>query len=110
MDIVVDKTPIRVKWVYKTKINGKGKIEKYKARLVAKGFVQQFGIDYGETFTPVARLDIVRDVLAVTTQNKWPVYQMDVNLSFINGILEGDVYVNKPLGLKYRVKNIRSTN
>jgi len=86
-NIPIGKTDIRVKWVYKTKFNEKGKLEKKKARPVEKGFYPQPGIDYGETFSPVAHLDIVRAVLVVATQNKWSVYQMDVRKSFLNGIL-----------------------
>jgi hypothetical protein len=78
----VDKSNIGVKWVYKTKLNEKGKIEKHKARLVAKGFSQQPGIDYGETFAPVARLDTVRTILATAAQNKWKVFQLDVKSTF----------------------------
>jgi hypothetical protein len=66
-DLPKHKTSIGVKWVYKTKLNEKGQIEKHKARLVDKGFSQQLGIDYGETFAPVARLDTVRTLLAITT-------------------------------------------
>jgi hypothetical protein len=69
-----DKTSIGVKWVYKTKLNEKGKIEKHKEILVAKGFSQQPGIDYGETFAPVERLDIVRTLLAIEAQHKWKLY------------------------------------
>ena len=60
VDLPANKNPVGVKWVYKTKLNEKGEIDKHKARLVAKGFSQQPGIDYGETFAPVARLDTVR--------------------------------------------------
>jgi hypothetical protein len=73
VDLPKHKTSIGVKWVYKTKLNEKGQIEIHKARLVAKGFSQQWGIDYGENFAPVARLDIVRTLLAITTQQKWQV-------------------------------------
>jgi hypothetical protein len=82
------KTSISIKWVYKTKLNEKGKIEKNKAKLVAKGFSQQPDIDYGEKFSPVARLDTVRTLLAIATQHKWKVYQMDVKSTFLNGVLE----------------------
>jgi hypothetical protein len=70
--------------------------------LVAKGFSQQPGIDYGETFSPVARLDTIRTILATATQNKWKVYQLDVKSSFLNGILQEEVYVDQPPG--YEVK------
>jgi hypothetical protein len=82
--------------VYKTKLNEKGQIEKHKARLVAKGFSQQPGIDYGEIFAPVARLDTVRTLLAIAAQHKWQVYQMDVKSAFLNGFLEEEVDVNQP--------------
>ena len=94
VDLPANKNPIGVKWVYKTKLNEKGEIDKHKARLVAKGFSQQPGIDYGETFAPVARLDNVRFVLAIAGQNKWSVYQMDVKSSFLNGFLNEEVYVH----------------
>jgi hypothetical protein len=84
------------------KLNEKGQIEKHKARLVAKGFSQQPGIDYGEIFSPIARLDTVRTLLAITTQQKWKVYQMDVNSSFLNGVLEEEFYVDQSLGFKVK--------
>ena len=65
-----DKNLIGVKWVYKTKLNEKGEIDRIKAKLVAKGFSQQPGIDFGETFSPLARLDIVRVVLITAAHNK----------------------------------------
>jgi hypothetical protein len=102
VDLPRHKTNIGVKWVYKTKLNEKGQIEKHKERLVAKGFSQQPGIDYGETFAPVARLDTVRTLLAITTQHKWKVYQMDVKSTFLNGVLEEEVYVDQPPGFEVK--------
>jgi hypothetical protein len=92
------KTSIGVKWVYKTKLNEKGQIEKHKARLVAKGFSQQLGIDYGETFSPIAGLDTLRTLFSIASQQKWKVYQMDVNSTFLNGVLEEEVHVDHPCG------------
>lgn len=88
VDLPKEKNLIGVKWVYKTKLNEKGEIDRFKNRLVAKGFSRQQGIEFGETFALVAILDIVRAVLATLAQNKWKVYQMDVKLAFLNGILE----------------------
>ena len=69
--------------------------------MVAKGFVQP-KVDYGETFALVARLDTIIIVLAVATQNKWFVYQMDVKSTFLNDILEEEVYLNQPLGFEIK--------
>ena len=63
------KDAIGVKWIYKTKFDADGNVVKHKARLVANGFSQQPGIDYNETFAPVARLDIVRTMLAIASIN-----------------------------------------
>eukprot|EP00253_Pinus_taeda_P004710 PITA_04710 len=82
------KEVIRLKWVYKTKSNAEGKIERHKARLVVKGYKQQYGRDYEETFAPVARMETVRAVLSIAAQNKWKVYQMDVKSTFLNGVLK----------------------
>eukprot|EP00253_Pinus_taeda_P004661 PITA_04661 len=89
---------IGVKWVYKTKCNAEGKIERHKARLVVKGYKQQYGRDYEETFALVARMETVRAVLSITAQNKWKVYQMDVKSTFLNGVLMEEVYIEQPLG------------
>jgi len=64
VDLPANKTSIGVKWVYKTKLNEKAKVEKHKARLVAKGFAQH-GVDYDETFAPVERMDTIPVVLAI---------------------------------------------
>eukprot|EP00253_Pinus_taeda_P003233 PITA_03233 len=92
------KEVIGVKWVYKTKCNAEGKIERHKARLVVKGYKQQYGRDYQETFAPVARMETVRAVLSIAAQNKWKVDQMDVKSAFLNGVLMEDVYIEQPLG------------
>ena len=88
IDIPADKTSIGVKWVYKIKLNEKGELEKNKARLVAKGYAQKYGVDYDETFSPVARMDTIKVILAISARTQWPVYQTDVKSAFLNGILE----------------------
>jgi len=89
---------IGVKWVFRTKLNADGTINKHKARLVVKGYAQVFGVDFSETFAPVARLDTIRLLLAIAAQKGWKVFQLDVKSAFLNGFLEEEIYVDQPEG------------
>ena len=89
---------IGVKWVYKTKRNAKGEVQRYKARLVAKGYKQKEGVDYGEVFAPVARLETIRLLISLAAQKSWKIYQLDVKSAFLNGFLEEEIYVEQPPG------------
>ncbi|KAL6321590.1 hypothetical protein AAG906_024591 [Vitis piasezkii] len=89
---------IGVKWVFKTKLNENGKVDKCKARLVAKGYAQQHGIDYTEVFAPVARWDTIRMVIALAARNGWSVYQLDVKSAFLHGELNEAVFIEQPQG------------
>ncbi|KAL5845343.1 hypothetical protein ACOSQ3_011396 [Xanthoceras sorbifolium] len=86
------------KWVYKTKKNAKGEVQRYKARLVAKGYKQRAGINYGEVFAPVVRLESIKLMIALAAQQKWKIYQLDVKSTFLNGFLQEEVYVEQPMG------------
>ncbi|KAM1362542.1 hypothetical protein ACFX13_028188 [Malus domestica] len=93
---------IRVKWVYKTKKNANGEVERYKARLVANGYSQRARINYDEVFAPVARLETIRLLISLAAQNKWKIQQMDVKFAFLNGVLEEEVYIQQSSG--YEIK------
>ncbi|GJY86870.1 retrotransposon protein, putative, unclassified [Tanacetum coccineum] len=87
-----------LKWIYKVKLDEIGRILKNKARLVARGYRQEEGINFEESFAPMARLDAIRIFLAYAAHMNMIVYQMDVKTTFLNGILREEVYVSQPDG------------
>ena len=95
---LADKNVIGTKWVFRNKLDENGKITRKKARLVCKGYAQEEGLDYGETFAPIARMEGVRTLLAYATYKDFKVCQMDVKSTFLNGILEEEVYIEQPKG------------
>ena len=90
--------PIGCKWVYKTKRDSKGKVEKFKARLVAKGFTQREGVDYEATFSPISSKDSFRVIMALVAHFDMELHQMDVKTAFLNGDLNEEVYMLQPEG------------
>jgi hypothetical protein len=104
VDLPQGKDVVGVKWVYKVKYNANGSVQKFKARRVAKGYVQKYGVDYFDTFSPVARFETIKIVLAVATQMKWSVLQFDVKFAFLNRCLEETVYVLQPPGFTIQGK------
>jgi len=91
---------IGIKWVFKKKLDEQGVIVRNKARLVAKGYNQEEGIDFGETYAPVATLEVVRLLLAYACINGFKLHQMDVNIAFLNGYIDEEVYVIQPPGFE----------
>ncbi|KAJ9561918.1 hypothetical protein OSB04_007078 [Centaurea solstitialis] len=88
------------KWVFKKKTDMDGNVHTFKARLVAKGFTQTHGIDYDETFSPVAMLKSIRILMAISAYFNYEIWQMDVKTAFLNGKLTEDVYMEQPEGFE----------
>ncbi|RVW23885.1 Retrovirus-related Pol polyprotein from transposon TNT 1-94 [Vitis vinifera] len=90
--------PVGCKWVFKTKRDAKGNIERFKARLVAKGFTQKEGIDYKDTFSPVSKKYSLRIIMTLVAHFDLELHQMDVKTAFLNGNLDEDIYMEQPEG------------
>jgi len=91
---------IGTKWVFKNKIDEQGVIVRNKARLVAKRYNQEKGIDFGETYAPIARLEAVRLLLAYACLKGFRLHQMDVKSAFSNRFIDEEVYVSQPPGFE----------
>ncbi|GKF84750.1 ribonuclease H-like domain-containing protein [Tanacetum coccineum] len=88
-----NRKPIGCKCIFKIKYKENGDFKRYKARLVAKGFNQRESIDFDETFSLVVKMSAVRCLIAISVRNKWPLFQLDINNSFLYEDLEEDVYM-----------------
>ncbi|GKF50908.1 copia protein, partial [Tanacetum coccineum] len=91
-------TIIGTEWVFRNKLDENGVVSQNKARLVAQGYNKQEGIDYDETYSPVARLESIRILLAYACALDFKLFQMDVKSAFLNGFISEEVYVAQPPG------------
>ena len=89
---------VKCRWVYQTKFTSDGSIQHHKAYLVAKLFSQQEDIDYIETFSLVVKVNSAWLILSLSTLFGWPIHQMDVKSAFLLGDLDGEIYMEPPLG------------
>ena len=93
--------PIGCKWIFKRKIGADRKVDTYKARLVAKVFCQRQGVNYEETFSPVAILKSIQILIAIATNYDYKVWKMDVKTAFLNGYIEEDIFMEQPKGFEF---------
>src|SRR5512140_1053385 len=98
VDLPDDRQAIENKWIFKKKTDADGNVTIYKARLVAKGYQQVQGIDYDETFSPIAKLKSVQIMLAIAAYYDYEIWQMDVKTAFLNGYLKEELYMMQPEG------------
>ena len=115
VDLPKEKKTVGCKWVFTIKCKPDGSIERYKARLVAKGFTQTYGIDYQETFAPIAKINSIWILLSLAIHFSWPLHQLEVKKSlllnqvaeddaFLNGDLEEEVLMDLPLGFEEKLE------
>ncbi len=98
MPLPKGRKPISCKWVFKIKHGVDGEVERYKARLVTRGFTQTFGVDYNETFAPVAKFVSIRCILTLVAIENMEIHQMDVKTTFLNGDFKKEIYMEQPEG------------
>ena len=102
-DIIQRPTELNVvscKWVYGIKQSPTGEIDRFKARLVARGFTQVEGIDYLETYSPVAKMSTIRTILTIAAVRSMTIRQLDVKTAFLNGNLDETIFMEQPIGFE----------
>ncbi|KAL0449130.1 UNVERIFIED_CONTAM: Retrovirus-related Pol polyprotein from transposon TNT 1-94 [Sesamum latifolium] len=90
--------PVGCKWVYKCKLGADGEVSAFKAKLVVKGYTQRPGIDFEETYSPVAMAKSIRILLPIAVWYNYEIWQMDVKTAFLNGFIEEEIFMDQSEG------------
>ncbi|KAI3641430.1 hypothetical protein MIR68_000560 [Amoeboaphelidium protococcarum] len=106
-ELPVGRKLLPCKWVFKIKLNSDGSLERYKSRLVVKGFKQVSGVDYNETFAPVAKISTIRLLMAIAAKYDLEIKQMDFSTAFLNGDLDEEIYMAGPSHTEFECKILK---
>ena len=104
VELLARRKPIGSKWVFKKNKNPEGKVEKYKSRLLANGYSQVSGIDFGDSFSLVAKVASIRLLLSIVATFDFEVEHMDVKTTFLHGDIEEEIYMKQPEGFVVKGK------
>lgn len=96
IDFPPRKITIGCRWFFKIKYKASWEVERYKARLVAKGYSQKDGLDYSETFSPIAKMVTTMSIVSLAVSHQWMIYHMDIHNAFLNGGLREEMYMHIP--------------